>query len=74
MMQEYFKVNEEGKAKTLTPDDYNKLIKGYTTLAEDCTKFLAADHEKNRLESKRVNIITKLSSCVGKDFSSGRSR
>lgn len=68
MMQEYFNVNEDGKTKILTDNDYKKLIDGYTTLAKDCNDFLSADHEKNRLESKRVNMITKLSSYIGQDL------
>ena len=68
MMQEYFSVNEVGKTKILDDDDYKKLIDGYTALAKDCNDFLSADHDKNRLESKRVNMITKLSTCVGQDL------
>ena len=68
MMQEYFSVNEDGKTKILDEDDYKKLIDGYTALAKDCNEFLSADHDKNRLESKRVNMITKLSTCVGQDL------
>ena len=57
MMQEYFSVNEVGKTKILDDDDYKTLIDGYTALAKDCNNFLSADHDKNRLESKRVNMI-----------------
>ena len=68
MMQGYFKTNAEGKAPILSPDDYKKLIRGYSAVAEDCNKFLADDHDKNRLETQRINVITRLSSYVGKDL------
>ena len=55
MMMEYFETNEQGKAKTLTADDYNKLIKGYTTLAEDCNIFLSVYSKNQPLISEDYN-------------------
>ena len=66
-MMTYFPADGE-KPKILRDKDYDDLIKDYTALAKDCENFLSADHVKNRLENKRVNIIKKLSSCIEQDL------
>ena len=63
-MMTYYPADGENP-KILTDKDYDDLIKDYTALAKDCENFLSADHDKNRLENKRVNIIKNLSSCIG---------
>ncbi|MBQ2425109.1 MAG: hypothetical protein II263_01230, partial [Lachnospiraceae bacterium] len=66
-MMTYFPADGENP-KILTDKDYDDLIKDYTALAKDCENFLSADHDKNRLENKRVNIIKNLSSCIEQDL------
>ena len=66
-MMAYFPADGE-KPKILRDKDYDDLIKDYTALAKNCENFLSADHVKNRLENKRVNIIKKLSSCIEQDL------
>lgn len=68
MTQHYFTYNSEGKQPVLKEKDYDKLIKCYTELAKDCREFLAKDRVKNKLEDKRVNMIKRLVSCIGKDI------
>ena len=41
MMQKYFSVDKDGKEPKLSPDDYKKLIEGYSKLAESCNDFLS---------------------------------
>ena len=66
-MMTYYPADGENP-KILTDKDYDDLIKDYTALAKDCENFLSADHDKNRLENKRVNIIKNLSSCIEQDL------
>ena len=68
MMQYYFKTDDAGNAPILHEEDYKKLIETYSKLAEDCNMFLKEDRNKNRLENKRIDMITKLSSCVAQDL------
>ena len=66
--QKYYTSDADGKYPTLSAEDYDKLIKGYTTLANSCNEFLKEDRSKNRLETSRINIIKRLASYVGKDL------
>lgn len=68
MTQYYFEDNAEGRHPAIDEKGYDNLIKCYSELAKDCNQFLAEDREKSKLEKKRINIVKRLASYIGKDM------